>query len=155
MNEKKLTLLRLEAAFERLSGKHVPGKRISIRAIETEAGLGNGSAYYYPEFIRKVYTFHHRMQTISGDQKATSYRVRGSAGDNSELIRLKKKFHNEVLELRKFNAQIAADQYRQMSELNEARIRIRELEDIIADLQKQLTEAKRKLITPLPKKPRG
>ncbi|WP_234262329.1 hypothetical protein [Klebsiella aerogenes] len=149
MNEKPLTLLRLEAAFERLSDGLSPGKKLSIRAIETEACLGNGSAYYYPEFIKAVRA---RQTEIQEKDKAAGTgikKVRGGEKDIAELVRLKRKLHDEVVELRKLNAQIAADQYRQMAELEEAHLRIRELEETVADLMDQLVEYKRKAVVSL------
>lgn len=152
MNEKPLTLLRLEAALERLSESLSPGKRLSIRAIETEAGLGNGSAYYYPEFIKSVRTHQTKIREKSKIAGEGIKKVRGGEKDTAELMRLKRKFHDEVIELRTLNAQIAADQYRQMAELDEAHARIMELEEIVVGLKSQLADLKRKALVPFPGK---
>jgi hypothetical protein len=58
MSKSENTLLMLEAALDRISQgkpKRIPATRkLSVRAVEEEAGLGNGSGYYYPEFVQKI-----------------------------------------------------------------------------------------------------
>jgi hypothetical protein len=51
-------LNKLKAAFERIKNCNttaIPvGAKLTIRNVETEAGMGDGSAYYYPEFIDAI-----------------------------------------------------------------------------------------------------
>ncbi|MBB1440970.1 hypothetical protein H5202_20385, partial [Shewanella sp. SG41-4] len=51
------TLLALEAALGRIiqgKPKRIPTHRkLSVRSVEEEANLGNGSGYYYPDFVEK------------------------------------------------------------------------------------------------------
>lgn len=58
MSKSENTRLVLEAALERIKQgkpKRIPTHRkLSVRAVEEEANLGNGSGYYYPEFVEKV-----------------------------------------------------------------------------------------------------
>ncbi|MCL1127618.1 hypothetical protein [Shewanella surugensis] len=58
MSKRENTLLVLEAALERIAHgktKRIPATRkLSVRAVEEEANLGNGSGYYYPEFVQKI-----------------------------------------------------------------------------------------------------
>ncbi|MCV5977011.1 hypothetical protein OFO29_32230, partial [Escherichia coli] len=58
MSKSENTLLVLEAALERIKQgkpKRIPAHRkLSVRAVEEEANLGNGSGYYYPDFVEKV-----------------------------------------------------------------------------------------------------
>ncbi|MEZ9955427.1 hypothetical protein AB4395_23510, partial [Vibrio splendidus] len=58
MGKGENTLLALEAALDRIAQgkpKRIPTHRkLSVRAVEEEANLGNGSGYYYPEFVEKV-----------------------------------------------------------------------------------------------------
>lgn len=48
----------LEAALQRIIQglpKRIPkSRKLSVRAVEEEANLGNGSSYYYPDFVAKV-----------------------------------------------------------------------------------------------------
>ncbi|OJI17333.1 hypothetical protein VVNSV5830_01147 [Vibrio vulnificus] len=58
MSKSENTLIALEAALERIAQgkpKRIPTTRkLSVRAVEEEANLGNGSGYYYPELVNKV-----------------------------------------------------------------------------------------------------
>ncbi|WP_412514010.1 hypothetical protein [Shewanella indica] len=58
MSRSENTLVALEAALERIvegKPKRIPATRkLSLRAVEEEAKLGNGSGYYYPDFVQKV-----------------------------------------------------------------------------------------------------
>lgn len=51
-------LNKLKEAFERIKNGNttvIPaGARLTIRNVETEAGMGDGSAYYYPKFIDAI-----------------------------------------------------------------------------------------------------
>lgn len=58
MSKSENTLIALEAALERITQgtpKRIPvSRKLSVRAVEEEANLGNGSGYYYPNFVEKV-----------------------------------------------------------------------------------------------------
>ncbi|MBF4432370.1 hypothetical protein EA848_22890, partial [Vibrio anguillarum] len=58
MGKSENTLVALEAALDRIAkGKprRIPTHRkLSVRAVEEEANLGNGSGYYYPDFVEKI-----------------------------------------------------------------------------------------------------
>lgn len=58
MGKSENTLVALEAALDRIANgkpKHIPkSRKLSVRAVEEEAKLGNSSGYYYPEFVEKV-----------------------------------------------------------------------------------------------------
>ena len=58
MSKSENTLLKLEAALQRIldgQTKRIPDNRkLSVRAVEEEAGLGNGSCYYYGAFKSRV-----------------------------------------------------------------------------------------------------
>jgi hypothetical protein len=51
-------LNKLKTAFERIKGGNttvIPaGAKLTIRNVEAEAGMGDGSAYYYPELIDSI-----------------------------------------------------------------------------------------------------
>uniref|UniRef100_UPI003CE754CF hypothetical protein n=1 Tax=Enterobacter cloacae complex sp. 280C5 TaxID=3395861 RepID=UPI003CE754CF len=58
MSKSENTLLKLEAALQRIldgQTKRIPDNRkLSVRAVEEEAGLGNGTCYYYGAFKSRV-----------------------------------------------------------------------------------------------------
>lgn len=150
MSKRETTLLALEEALARIvnnTPRRVPqARKLSARSVETEAGLSNGSAYYYPELIDKIATLK------QGASSSASIRRKVSGPDKwkekaREAERLKKHFREENNELKALNAQIAADQYGQMSTLREALHKISELEEVIEKLKKELVAARRQNIT--------
>ncbi|EAP7464092.1 hypothetical protein FMF59_12170 [Salmonella enterica] len=150
MNKKDNTLLRLETALDRIlcgePKRILQSRKLSVRAVEVESGLGNGSAYYYPEIIEKITKIKQEsnspfaVSSPKNQQKKWKQKA-------LEAERLKNKFRDENIALKTFNAQIAADQYKQMSSLRDALHHILELEKIIDRLNSELIETKRKNIT--------
>jgi len=142
-------LLLEEALLHILNGvprRVSPSRKLSARAVETEAGLSNGSSYYYPEFIEKITKLKQKT-----DASVTTRRPANSIDKWKEKAleaeRLKSKFREECNELKQLNGQIAADQYRQMSALQEAGQKISELERIIENLNEKLVNTRRRNIT--------
>lgn len=146
MSKRDNTLLTLEQALARiLSGdtrRVSPDRKLSARAVETEAGLSNGSAYYYPEFIERILIL--KNQSAQAVTSHSNVSKMGKWKEKAqEAERLKIKFREECNELKQLNAQIAADQYRQMSALHEARQKISDLEKTIEKLRTELTDSRR------------
>ncbi|MDH5924576.1 hypothetical protein L8R85_26745, partial [Vibrio splendidus] len=58
MGKSHITRLKIEEALERIiSGKTIiipASQKLSVKAVEEEAGLGSGSVYYYPDIISKI-----------------------------------------------------------------------------------------------------
>jgi hypothetical protein len=58
MQKSNLTKIELENAISRIQkGETIrihPTRKLSVRAVEDEAGLGDGSAYYYEDIIREI-----------------------------------------------------------------------------------------------------
>ncbi len=150
MSKRDNTLLMLEEALSRILS-NAPRRiqltrKLSARAVETEAGLSNGSAYYYPELIQKIVKLKQETgasvtirRSISGTDKWKERAL--------EAERLKKQFREENSELKELNAQIAADQYRQMSALRDALQKISELAEENERLRKALIDIRRHKIT--------
>lgn len=146
MSKREHTLLSLEEALARiLSGntRRIPqDRKLSARAVEAEAGLSNGSAYYYPELIERISILRHKSN-LSVATRGSVSRTGKWKEKALEAERLKSKFREECIELKQLNAQIAADQYRQMSALQEAIQKISELEKIIEKLNAELSDPRR------------
>lgn len=147
MDKKENTSRLLHAALKRLlNGKPQripPGRKLSVRAVEEESGLGNGSAYYYPDLIEEI----RRHQKTIYPGTLSGHRKRNKTSEETERIKLKLKKENQ--ELKALNAGIAADQYRQALALTEALARIAELESRLRKLTAELTGLRRKNITPV------
>ncbi|WP_329600496.1 hypothetical protein R1C93_01820 (plasmid) [Citrobacter koseri] len=146
MSKREHTLLSLEEALARIlcgdTRRVSPKRKLSARAVETEAGLSNGSAYYYPELIERISILRHKSNPTVATRDPVS-RTGKWKEKALEAERLKSKFREECIELKQLNAQIAADQYRQMSALQEAIQKISELEKIIEKLNAELNDPRR------------
>ena len=69
MTKSDTTLSLLEDALQRLINgqpqRISKTRRISVRAVEEEAGKGDGSAYYYADFIEKIKKTQIRSKTLN------------------------------------------------------------------------------------------
>ncbi|WP_448247869.1 hypothetical protein [Thalassotalea agariperforans] len=58
MNKSQITRVELEDALKRILSEKTeridPNRKLSIKAVEEEAGLGDGSAYYYKDVVAKI-----------------------------------------------------------------------------------------------------
>lgn len=150
MSKRDNTHAILEEALARIiSGepRRVPlSRKLSARSVEIEAGLSNGSAYYYPEFIEKISKLKQKYST-SLTTRSSKNVVDAWKEKAQQAERLKSKFREERDELKLLNARIAADQYLQMSALRDALHKISELEKTIENLNQELIETRRRNIT--------
>ncbi|WP_323981643.1 hypothetical protein [Aeromonas media] len=118
MSKSQITQAELAAALQRiLSGKTTrisPERKLSVKAVEEEAGLGNGSAYYYQNIIddiKKVVVKSHRSTSIDNEyiDKLTNLRLK-----LKDEQRLKEQYRAELTEMRK-HLTLMANQHNQLS----------------------------------------
>ena len=61
MIKSEVTRARLEEALDRILNKAttiVPySQKLSVKAVEEEAGLGSGSIYYYKDIVEKIQAY--------------------------------------------------------------------------------------------------
>lgn len=149
MSKKKNTLIALEAALSRVvegNPKRIPvTRKLSVRAIEEETNLGNGSGYYYPEFVEKVKKTKAEMAANSGiAPRSDTERLRAKA---KQETRIKEKYKQEKDELKAMVARMAAEHHHLNDALRKALVRIDELEQENSELTDKLVEARRNSIT--------
>jgi hypothetical protein len=105
----------LEAALSRVvSGNTlvVPANaRINVSNVEKESGLGNGSAYHYPEMIEKI-----KSAAASRTGKPPASKSRSADTDNLKAMlieerRLKEKYRAEAEEWKARAESLAAQLY--------------------------------------------
>ncbi|KKN24040.1 hypothetical protein LCGC14_0898900 [marine sediment metagenome] len=100
MSKSENTRLELLSAIDRiLSGDtvRIDAKRgLSAIAVEEEANLGNGSAYYYSDVIEKIKLL--KSKAITKKQ----------AQQNSDVTKLREKLANEKRLKEKYRAEIAS-----------------------------------------------
>ncbi|WP_305813180.1 hypothetical protein [Photobacterium leiognathi] len=151
MSKSENTLLKLEATLERIKQgkpKRIPTHRkLSVRAVEEEANLGNGSGYYYPEFIEKVKKT--KADIAEGQGEIVQPEIQTVRTKLNEQKRIKNNYKEKYEAERDKLAIFAAAQHHLNDKLVKALARIDELEYENAELKEQLVKLKRSQIVPI------
>ncbi|HHG3549801.1 TPA: hypothetical protein ACPV0H_001750 [Vibrio parahaemolyticus] len=146
MKKSENTLLQLEAALQRIQDgktKRIPEHRkLSVRAVEEEAGLGNGSCYYYKDFKLKVQSEAARIKASSSNTPIKSDLEKLRFKRNEER-RIKIQYREQVDELKAMVAQMAAEHHQLSHALRKAHLKITQLEhELIEQQRKQIIRVK-------------
>ncbi|MBF4374965.1 hypothetical protein [Vibrio anguillarum] len=118
MSKSQTTKVELEQALERiLSGKTHrvdPARKMSVKAVEEEAGLGDGSAYYYKDIVQKIKDSAIQNSPKAKAQNAYEDKISSLRVRLNKEISLKEKYRGQVEELK---GQIAnmASQHNQLA----------------------------------------
>ncbi|EIZ1040476.1 hypothetical protein MOU89_002050 [Vibrio parahaemolyticus] len=148
MSKSENTLLKLDAALERIKQgkpKRIPTHRkLSVRAVEEEANLGNGSGYYYPEFVEKVKKT--KADIAEGQGDIVQPEIQTVRTKLNEQKRIKNNYKEKYEAERDKLAIFAAAQHHLNDKLVKALSRIDELEYENADLKTELSKLRRKQI---------
>lgn len=151
MGKSENTLVALEAALDRIANgnpKHIPkSRKLSVRAVEEEAKLGNGSGYYYPEFVEKV-----KQTKVDIAERKGEYvqpEIQAVRGKLKEQKRIKSNFKDKYEAEREKLALFAAAQHHLNDKLVKALARIDELEYENAELREKLAKLKRCTVVPI------
>lgn len=151
MSKSENTLLLLEAALERIKqGKpsRIPAHRkLSVRAVEEEANLGNGSGYYYPDFVEKVKQT--KAEIATGKGEIVQPELNTVRSKLKEQKRIKNNYKAKYEAEREKLALFATAQHHLNDKLVHALARIDELEYENELLKEQVTQLKRTTITPI------
>ncbi|MBY8039761.1 hypothetical protein KW477_17450 [Vibrio fluvialis] len=145
MGKRENTLLALEAALERIvqgKQKRIPfTRKLSVRAVEEEANLGNGSGYYYPDFVQKVKEVKSDIAEARGEYVQPQIEsVRIKLRDQKRIKEnYKEKFETKKEQLALF----ASAQHHLNDKLVKALSAIEELETENAKLREELAQLKR------------
>ncbi|EGR3963259.1 MULTISPECIES: hypothetical protein [Vibrio] len=148
MSKSENTLLVLESALERIKQgkpKRIPTHRkLSVRAVEEEASLGNGSGYYYPDFVEKVKQTKAEIATSKGE--IVQPEIQTVRTKLKEQTRIKDNYKAKYEAEREKLALFAAAQHHQNDKLVQALARIDELEHENAGLKEEVTKLKRRTV---------
>lgn len=148
------TLLRLENALQRiLDGKPQrisENRKLSVRAVEEEANLGNGSGYYYPAIVEKIKAAKMLAQARKTGQKPSSELDKARQA-KSTATRIKVQYRNKVQELLAEREQMVSLHHQLSFSLRKAHKRIEELEQELYEAQQQLVDARRNNVIALNK----
>jgi len=145
MSKSENTQLALEAALERIKQgkpKRIPTHRkLSVRAVEEEANLGNGSGYYYPEFVEKVKQT--KAEIAAGKGETIQPEIQTVRTKLKEQKRIKENFKAKYEAEREKLALFAASQYHLNDKLVQALAHIEDLEFSNSQLREELAQLKR------------
>ncbi len=145
MSKSENTRLALEAALERIKQgkpKRIPTHRkLSVRAVEEEANLGNGSGYYYPEFVEKVKQT--KAEIAAGKGEIIQPEIQTVRTKLKEQKRIKENFKAKYEAERDKLALFAASQHHLNDKLVQALAHIEDLEFKNSQLREELALLKR------------
>ncbi|MEZ8158768.1 MULTISPECIES: hypothetical protein [Vibrio] len=145
MGKGENTLLALEAALDRIAQgkpKRIPTHRkLSVRAVEEEANLGNGSGYYYPEFVEKVKQT--KAEIAAGKGEIIQPEIQTVRTKLKEQKRIKENFKAKYEAEREKLALFAASQHHLNDKLVQALAHIEDLEFKNSQLREELAQLKR------------
>lgn len=140
MSKSEHTKIQLLKALERIllqkPERISPEQKLSVRAVENEAGLGDGSAYYYKDIIKKI-----RDEINRSDEKAKFVqnelettlitKLRNSLQAEK---RLKEKYRMEIIKLRKQLSLMAAQHNSMTLQIQLHMTKIAELESHVVKI---------------------
>lgn len=151
MSKSENTLLVLEAALDRISqGKPkriLATRKLSVRAVEEEANLGNGSGYYYPDFVEKVKQVKVDIAQAKGEYvqpEIQSVRLK-----LNEQKRIKQNYKEKYEAVREQLANFAAAQHHLNDKLVQALAKVDDLEFENTNLREELVKLKRSKVVPI------
>lgn len=151
MSKSENTLLTLEAALERIKQgkpKRIPTHRkLSVRTVEEEANLGNGSGYYYPEFVEKVKQT--KADIAEGKGETVQPEIQTVRTKLKEQKRIKENFKAKYDAEREKLALFAAAQHHLNDKLVQALARVEELEYENRELNDKITKLNKRNIVPI------
>ncbi|EGR1893237.1 hypothetical protein [Vibrio vulnificus] len=136
MSKSQITKVELENALKRiLSGKTErinPNRKISVKAVEEEAGLGNGSAYYYKDIVSTI-----KETAINNSPKARNQNLY-----EEKIANLRERLANEKRLKEKYYKQ-AEDYKEQLSEMasqhNQLALMIQQYQYKVAEFEDNMT----------------
>ncbi|WP_188014149.1 hypothetical protein [Photobacterium damselae] len=151
MSKSENTRLVLEAALERIKQgkpKRIPAHRkLSVRAVEEEANLGNGSGYYYPDFVEKVKQT--KVEIAENKGEIVQPEILTVRTKLKEQKRIKNNYKEKYEAERDKLAIFAAAQHHLNDKLVQALARVEELEYENRELNDRITKLNKRNIVPI------
>lgn len=137
MSKSDITRIKLEEALNRiLKGQPEvipPTQKLSVKAVEEEAGLGSGSVYYYKDIVSKIKECSLKQGSTSKEQSLYENKISSLRDRLKKETRLKEKYRSEAEELKDKLANMA-------SQHNQLSLIIQQYQYLIAELESESTE---------------
>ncbi|RTP93723.1 hypothetical protein EKN38_25190 [Enterobacter sp. WCHEn045836] len=145
MSKRGQTQLALEAALERVKNGQTrrisASRKLSARAVEEEAGLGNGSCYYYPEIIERIRRAKFHVSAITHSASFPDVQNLRQRYQNEK--RIKERYKQEKVDLKNLVARMATEHHHLNDALRKALLTIGELEKENSALREKVTDSLR------------
>ena len=134
MSKSQITRVELEQALDRLlSGKTeriAPNRKVSVKAVEEEAGLGDGSAYYYKDIVQKI-----KKAVVLNSPKIKAKNVYEDKISSlrerlNKEIKLKEKYRDQVEDYKELLVNMASQHNQLALMIQQYQYKIAELESI-------------------------
>lgn len=139
MNKSQITRVELEDALKRILSEKTeridPNRKLSVKAVEEEAGLGDGSAYYYKDVVAKI-----KEAVIQNSPKVRKQNIyENKIAELRERLanekRLKEKYYKQVEEYKDKLSEMA-------SQHNQLALMIQQYQYQVAELTHNITPLK-------------
>ncbi|MDN5369241.1 MAG: hypothetical protein PWP74_549 [Shewanella sp.] len=136
MNKSSLTRIKLEEALSRIiNGNPVvipKTQKISIKAVEEEAGLGSGTIYYYKDIVQKIKQNHLKSKSNVKNINLYEEKISSLRERLSKEIKLKEKYRHQIEVLKKQLSLMAGEHNQLALMIQQYEYKILELESTIA-----------------------
>ncbi|WP_158144488.1 hypothetical protein [Vibrio metschnikovii] len=140
MSKSQITKVELEQALKRiLSGETHridPARKISVKAVEEEAGLGDGSAYYYKDIVQKIKDSAIQNSPKAKNQNAYEDKISSLRERLKKEISLKEKYRAQTEDLKEQLSNMASQHNQLALMIQQYQYKISELESDIEQLPK-------------------
>lgn len=134
VGKSNVTRAKIEDALKRiLQGKPkvIPStQKLSVKAVEEEAGLGSGSVYYYPDIVKKIKNDSLKKQGNNQNSSLYDEKISYLREQLKKEKRLKEKYRFEVTELKIQLANMASQHNQLALIIQQYQYKIAELESI-------------------------
>lgn len=134
VGKSNVTRAKIEEALKRiLQGKPkvIPStQKLSVKAVEEEAGLGSGSVYYYPDIVKKIKNDSLKKQGNNQNSSLYDEKISYLREQLKKEKRLKEKYRFEVTELKIQLANMASQHNQLALIIQQYQYKIAELESI-------------------------
>ncbi|ESP92817.1 hypothetical protein [Pseudoalteromonas luteoviolacea] len=134
MSKSNITKVKIEEALNRILQGHPriihSSQKLSVKAVEEEAGLGSGSVYYYPELVSIIKA--HTLKTQKKSQNNSLYEEKISSLQKKlkNEKRLKEKYRLEIIELKSQLSSMASQHNQLALIIQQYQFKINELENL-------------------------
>ncbi|KFI09470.1 hypothetical protein F0223_23315 [Vibrio coralliilyticus] len=151
MRKSQDTLTTLQSALQRLiegqPKRVLRSRKLSIRAVEEEANLGNGSAYYYPAIIEQIRQAKQANNAVVAPcHHSDLQRLREKLKRES---RLKTQYRQEMSQLKEQIAILAGEHHHFHEAHRKVMLQLEELALENQHLKEQAIHLKRSTISPI------